>query len=223
MRHGIVPDRPLALPIPLRGPLAVVAILAALVLTAVAARYAGDTRPGRLDTWAKAAAEDHWPEPGLGTLAIATIGDPFWVAVFTSLLAAVFLTLGRRRLAVVVVAGMIVTGVVTTVLKPVVGRTINGGFFAYPSGHTAAATVFSLVIALLLVDLLGSGRLPGMLLILSGAGVAGAGMALSQVIVGTHYLTDTIGGFCTALVVIPAMAYLVDRVPELRRGKASQT
>lgn len=223
VRHGIASERPLALPPPLRGPLAVVAALAALVLAVVAARYAGDSMPGRLDTWAKAAAEDRWPEPGIGTILIATIGDPLWVVVFTSLLTALFLALGRRRLAVVLVASMGMTGFVTTALKPLVGRTINGPFLAYPSGHTAAGTVLGLVVALLLVDLLRVGWLPGMLLILSGGGVAGVEMALSQVIIGTHYLTDTVGGFCTALVVVPAMAYLVDRLPEPRLPSVRRT
>lgn len=144
------------------------------------------------------------------------MGDPLQVVVLTGLLAAVCLTLRRWRLAVVAVAGMGVAAVVATAIKPVVGRTIHGGFLAYPSGHTAAATVLAIVLMLLLVDLLGTGRLPGMLLILAGAGVAGAGAALSQIVLDVHYPTDTVGGFCVALVVVPATAYLVDRLADGR-------
>ncbi len=219
VRHGVVPAGPPALPAPLRRPTAAVAVLAALVLTALAARYAGESAPSRLDTWVQTAVEGLWPEPGLGALVIDFVGEPLGVALLVALLTTVCLALGRWRLAVVVVAGLGMTGVVTTVLKPVVGRTINGGFLAYPSGHTATATVLALVVMLLLVDLLGARRLPGVLLIMSGAGVAGAGMALSQIALGAHYPTDTIGGFCAALVVLPATAYLVDSFPEPRSSR----
>lgn len=212
---------PPALAPALRRPIALVAILAALVLTGLAARYAGEAVPGRLDTCAQAAVEGLWPEPGLGALVIDFVGEPLGVVLLVALLTTVCLALGRRRLAVVVIAGLGMTGVVTTVLKPVVGRTINGGFLAYPSGHTATATVFALIVVLLVVDLLAVRRLPGVLLILSGTGVAGAAMALSQVALGAHYPTDTIGGFCVAMIVMPATAYLIDRLPEPRLAKTA--
>lgn len=215
VRQDATEGGPPALPPPLRGPIAVVAILAALVLTAVGAQYAGEAAPGRLDTWAQSAVAQWWPEPG-GALVIDFVGEPLGVILLVVLLMAVSLALGRRRLAVVVVAGLGVTAVVTTGLKPVVDRTIHGEFLSYPSGHTATATVFALVVMLLLVDLLNVRRLPAVLLILAGASVAGAGMALSQIALGAHYPTDTLGGFCTAMVVVPATAYLVDRLPEPR-------
>ncbi|MCA1677244.1 MAG: phosphatase PAP2 family protein [Actinobacteria bacterium] len=216
-------DGPPALPAPLGGPLVLVAILAALVFTVFATRYADEVAAGRLDTWAQTAVEGLLPEPGRGPLLIDFVGEPLSMIVLVGLLVAVCLAVGRRRLAVVAVAGLGVTGVVTTVLKPVVGRTIHGGFLSYPSGHTAAATALALVVMLLVVDLLGAGRLPGVLLILSGAGVTGGVMALSQVALGAHYPTDTIGGLCAAVVVVPAMAYLVDRFPEPRLGKTGHT
>jgi len=218
VRQIIAPNGPPAVSPPLRRPLGAVAILSGLMVVVLAAQYAGDIAAGPLDRWVQATVRALWPEPGLGTILIASVGDPFWVVVFTGLLAAVCLALGRRRLAVVAGAGVGMTGVVTTALKPVVGRTINGGFLAYPSGHTAAATVLTLIVTLLIVDLLRVRGLPGVLLILSGTGVAGSGMALSQIIQGTHYVTDTVGGFCTALVVVPATAYVVDRLADRGAG-----
>lgn len=221
VRHAIVLAGPPALPLPLRGPIAIVVIIAALVLTVIAAQYAGDAAPGRLDMWAQTAVEGMLPEPGRGALVIDFVGEPLGAVLLAALLTAVCLALGRQRLAVVVVAGLGITGVVTTVLKPVVGRTINGDFLAFPSGHTATATVFAFVVMLLLVDLLEARRLPGVLLILSGAGTAGAAMALSQVALGAHYPTDTIGGFCVALFVVPATTYLVDRFAGRRSDNGS--
>jgi len=72
-----------------------------------------------------------WPEPGLGALVIDFIGEPLGVVMCTGLLAMICVGLGRWRLAIVVV-GLGMTGVVTAVLKPVVGRTIHEGFLAYP-------------------------------------------------------------------------------------------
>jgi len=214
---------PPALPLHLRGPMGGLAVLAALLLSVVAAGYAGEAKPGRVDSWAQSEAEELWPEPGRGALLIDFVGEPLGAIFLVTVLTATCLALGRWRLAVVVVAGLGITGVVTTTLKPVVGRTINGGFLAYPSGHTATATVFALIAMQLVVDLFEVRRLLGVLLILAGAGVAGAGMALSQIALGAHYPTDTVGGFCTAMVVVPATAYLIDRSPERRLRRTYRT
>jgi undecaprenyl-diphosphatase len=55
--------------------------------------------------------------------------------------------------------------------------------------------VFALVVMLLFIDLLDAGTRSGVLLILSGAGAGAATMALSQIALGAHYPTDTIGDF----------------------------
>ncbi len=221
VRYSVVRDGLPAIPLPLRKPITIVAILAALVFTVTAVRYGGEVAAGPLDTWAQVEVEGLLPEPGV--LAIDFVGEPLGVVVFAGLLATTCLALGRWRLAVVTVVGLGGTGVVTTGLKPVVGRTIHGDFLAYPSGHTATATVFAFIVMLLLVDLLGSRRLPGVLLILTGAGAAGAGMALSQIALGAHYLTDTIGGFCAAMVVVPTTACLIDLFPKPRLGEPARS
>jgi undecaprenyl-diphosphatase len=43
---------------------------------------------------------------------------------------------------------------------------------------------------------------------------AGAAMAWSQIVLNTHYATDTVGGFCTALAVVPPTAWAIDRIAE---------
>ncbi|MGH3829539.1 MAG: phosphatase PAP2 family protein [Pseudonocardiaceae bacterium] len=199
-----------ALPLVLRGPIGVIAVLAAGVDVVLAAHYSGDTTAGWWDRWAQTAVQGLLPHAGHDALPIDLVGEPLVTAGLAALLAAACLVLRRRRLAVVAVAGPGLTGIATTVLKPVIGRTIHGDNLSYPSGHTAAATVLALVVTLLAVDLLRAGRMPGVLLICAGAGLAGAMMAWSQVVLRNHYPTDTIGGFCTALAVVPATAWLVD-------------
>ena len=49
------------------------------------------------------------------------------------------------------------------------------------------------------------------LLVLAAAVTFGAVMAWSQIVLSRHYPTDTLGGFCAALVVVPATAWLFDR------------
>jgi undecaprenyl-diphosphatase len=185
-------------------------VLSAGVGAALATHYSGDIAAGWLDRWAQTEVESLLPQPGPGALLIDHVGAPLVTAVLAGLLAAACLVLGRRRLAVVVIAGSGLAGVVTTVLKPVIDRTIHGSNLSYPSGHTAAATVLALVVTLLAVDLLRAGRLSGMLVIVAGAGAAGALMSWSQIAMGAHYPTDTVGGFCTAMAVVPATALLVD-------------
>jgi undecaprenyl-diphosphatase len=39
-------------------------------------------------------------------------------------------------------------------------------------------------------------------------------MGWAQVTLGAHYPTDALGGWCTALAVVPATAWLVDRTAD---------
>lgn len=202
---------PPAVPAPLRRPIAALAIAAALVGAALGVVYSGASTAGTVDQWAFDAL------PRARTLAslIDFVGEPLGMAVSVTLLAALCLLLGRRRLALLAGAAPGLSAVVTTVLKPVVGRTIHGDFLAYPSGHTAVATALGLVLALLAVDLFQLGRHASLLLVVTGAATAGVAMAWSQVTLGAHYPTDTLGGFCAALAVVPATAWLVDRIADL--------
>jgi membrane-associated phospholipid phosphatase len=46
--------------------------------------------------------------------------------------------------------------------------------------------------------------------------LAAAAMAWAQVLLNAHYPTDTVGGFCAALAVVPAVAWTIDRVADSR-------
>ncbi|MFI5567327.1 phosphatase PAP2 family protein [Streptomyces sp. NPDC051740] len=200
-----------ALPPALRAWLGLIAVLAALVVVALGAVYAGDGEPGGVD--ARIAVD------GVGTpwrhvaLAVDFLGEPLGAAVLTGAVVTGCLLVRWSRAAVLAVVGPGLVVGATTLLKPLVGRTIHGDDnLSYPSGHTAFLTAFVLVVALLVTGRRGLGGTAGTSLVLGAALVAGAAMGWAQVALGAHYPTDALGGWCTALAVTPATAWLADRV-----------
>lgn len=195
--------------------LGLIAPLAALVVVVLGVLYAGEGGPGRVDARVGAAVD------GVGApwRDVARVLDFFGEPVGAPLLvgAAVTGCLLRRglRAAVFVVVGVGVAVGAATVLKHVVGRTIHGGGnLSYPSGHTAFFTALALAVAMVVAR--GRGRW-GVGLGLGVALAAGAAMGWAQVTLGAHYPTDVLGGWCTALAVVPATAWLVDRVVRVVR------
>ena len=181
------------MPGPLRRPVALVVAVAAAVFAVLAVRYAGTSAAG--------AGRRRGSTPWSIRSASHTVGwsgTPWRSARrrrwsrSRSLLAAICLLLGRRRLAVLAVVGPGLTGVCTTLLKPALGRTIDGGF-AFPSGHTGGATSLGLVAALLVISLLRPGRSGALAILAAGALVVGGGVGAAMVASNAHYPTDTIG------------------------------
>jgi len=201
-------DRPL-LPGGLRPGAAVVTVIATAVVTVLAVRYAGDTAPGRVDGHLDRAV-DALPTAGHGLARLLVLfGSPGLVAVAATGIALGCLLSGRPRGAVLAVAGPGLTGLITTLGKPLIDRTIGGGL-AFPSGHTGGATSLALVVALLLAASLrlgasGTAALAGACAVLVG-GAVGTGM----VMLGSHYPTDVVGGFCTAVAAVLAVALALD-------------
>ncbi|MFJ4521873.1 phosphatase PAP2 family protein [Streptomyces sp. NPDC088810] len=201
-------------PLP-RAWLGTVAALAALVVVVLGFRYADDSTPGRVDARISAVADGVGPPWRHVALALDFLGEPAGSAMLIVATVAGCLLLRRPRAAVLIVAGVGVTVGTATLLKHVVGRTIHGdGNLSYPSGHTAFLTALALMAALLAPRRLGLGRTGGALLVLAAALVAGAAMGWAQVALGAHYPTDALGGWCTALAVVPATAWLVDRTAD---------
>ncbi|WP_267243708.1 phosphatase PAP2 family protein [Streptomyces sp. PR69] len=202
------------LPPGLRVWLGLIAGLAAVVVVGLGGLYAGDGEPGVVDSRIWAVVH------GVGTpwrnvaLAMDFLGEPVGAAALVLAAVTGCLLLRRPRAAVLVVAGAGLTVGTTTLLKPLVGRTIHDGHLSYPSGHTAFATALALMVALLAVGRFGLGRAAGISLVLAAALVAGAAMGWAQVALGAHYPTDVLGGWCTALAVMPATAWLVDRMAD---------
>lgn len=202
---------PVLLPGPLRRPVALVVAFAAAVFVVLAVRYAGTSTASAVDDRVDAVVDPfgfahHWL-----VRHTAALGSPPSVVALAFVLAATCLLLGRRRLALLAVVGPGLTGVCTTLLKPVLGRTIEGGF-AFPSGHTGGATSLGLVAALLVISLIRPGRNGALAILAAGAIVVGGGVAAAMVASNAHYPTDTVGGFCTAVVVVCGGALVLDRM-----------
>ncbi|MFD8080774.1 phosphatase PAP2 family protein [Kitasatospora sp. NPDC059722] len=195
--------------------LGLVAVLAALVVAALGVRYAGASEPGGVD--ARIAGALYGVEPPWRSVALAmdSLGEPVGAAALVVPIVAGCLLLRRPRAAAFVVVGVAAAVGTATLLKHLAGRTIHGDNLSYPSGHTAFATSLALVVAMVATR-----RAAGTLFVFAAALVVGAVMGWAQVALGAHYPTDVLGGWCTALAVVPATAWLVDRTADqLRRSR----
>jgi membrane-associated phospholipid phosphatase len=202
------PDRPL-LPGPLRTGAVVLAIVAALVVAVLAVRYRGASEPGRVDGHLDNAID---ALPGTGhdiAGAVTFFGSPKAVALGAVVLALVCLAARRPRWAVLAVAGPALTGVATTLGKPLVGRTIDDSL-AFPSGHTGGSTSLALVTALIVAAALGLGTAATAALAAVCAVLGGGAVGTAMALIGAHYPTDVVGGFGTAVAVVLLVALALD-------------
>ncbi|GAA2327548.1 phosphatase PAP2 family protein [Streptomyces cuspidosporus] len=199
---------------PLRMGLGLIAALAALVVAVLGVLYAGDSKPGRVDARVRAAVDGVGPSWRQVALAVDFLGEPAGAATLVVAIVTGCLLLRSPRAAVLAVVGAGMSVGAATLLKSLVGRTIHDGSLSYPSGHTAFLTALALVVALLATGRLGPGGTAGASLVLAAALVAGAAMGWAQVALDAHYPTDVLGGWCTALAVVPATAWLIDRMAD---------
>ncbi|GAB3380920.1 phosphatase PAP2 family protein [Amycolatopsis echigonensis] len=201
---------PRALPIVLRTPSLVLAVLGFLTVVALGLRFAGHSVPSAFDA-PLLPGPDLVPDPWwYFATAIDFCGEPLGAVLILLLVIGGCLLTRRPRTAVLAVVGCGLTVAVTSVLKPLTGRTIHGSYLSFPSGHTAFATALALLGAYALAGRLSRGAAVAWLLGL--ALVSGFLMAWAEVGLGAHYPTDTIGGFAAALAVMPVTAYWIDRL-----------
>lgn len=191
-------------------PLRIVSLLAAITLVVLGVLFAGESAGAPVDVGIRAylrSLEQPWHSIAL---VIDWTGEPVGAAVVLVTMVIVFLRRGNRHAAVFALAGPAAAVVITTAMKPLVGRTINDGFLSFPSGHTATATAYALVVTLV------AGR--RLWVVLTVALAAAVVMAWAQVLLNAHYPTDTLGGFCAALAVVPAVGWGVNRLRVTRTG-----
>lgn len=196
------------LPGALRRPTACLVGIAALVFTVFAVRYQGGSSARWLDR--KAMTFVGTPDPGYSIWnALIALGHGSTVVMLALLLSALALALGHRRLAALAIVGPGSTGVATMLLKPLIGRTMEGTF-AYPSGHAGGATALGIVAALLLIGVLRTTNAMNAFLLTAGTLLPGGVMAIALVADQDHYATDTVGGICLAVTVVLASALAIE-------------
>jgi membrane-associated phospholipid phosphatase len=209
---------PPALPAAVRVPLAVAAVGGAVAVVVLGVLFAGQVSGTAFDAWIRSPLmELHSPWRQIALIVDYT-AEPVGAVLVIGTLTLVFFRLGHRRAALLTVAGTGASVALTTVLKPVVGRDINNGFLAFPSGHTAAATALTLVAMLVLVQRRQLGTTTATVLTAVVTVFAALSMAWAQVLLNSHYPTDTVGGFATALAVVPVVGYAIDRVADRAQG-----
>ncbi len=142
---------------------------------------------------------------------LVSLGNPLTILALVLILVTALMLLKRPAAALLALLGPAMAEVLTEmVLKPLIGRRLDGGL-AYPSGHTTAIFSVALVVV---VALLGSARGPSWSRVVGGlvALVLAGAVGVSLVIAGDHYPTDVVGGAGVATVVIGGLALLIDRV-----------
>ena len=179
---------------------------------ALGLRYRSASTGGCIDSAiSHAIATRTAPDPLFSPI-VVRLGDPLPILVAGVVLALFALRRGRPRMAALALIGPGSAGVVTVLLKPLIGRTYLGDL-AFPSGHTAGITAVSAVIALMAVSFARSSLLTVTTLAATGVLLSGILMAFALLSQGLHYPTDTLGGFATAIVVVLSIALIIDAVP----------
>lgn len=197
------------LPMPLRLPLAVVAVLSAVIALFLGWHVAGTSVPSSTDTWVRSGVHSLLSDVPNLTFTVVRAGNPAPMIVMSALLAALCWLLRRPFHALLALTAPFAAGVVTSLLKPAVGRTFEG-LLAFPSGHTAGVTAFALVAGLLLVSMAPAQLAVAVSLATAMVVLAGTAIGLALVAQDWHYATDALGGFCTAIALIATLAFLLD-------------
>jgi membrane-associated phospholipid phosphatase len=204
----------LALPERARKPLLVTAALGALTVVVLGVLFAHETVGTAADVTIRESLQKLYSPWRQIALIIDYTAEPVGAVIMFTTLVLVFRKLGHHRAALLVLAGPGLAIVITTGLKPLVGRDINNGFLAFPSGHTATATAVTLVAMLVVVER----TKVNVAWVFVAATAAGLAMAWAQVLLNAHYPTDTLGGYATALAAVPAAAWVIDRFMAWRSG-----
>jgi membrane-associated phospholipid phosphatase len=121
---------------------------------------------------------------------------------------------------------------ITYVIKATTGRTLPGtgqdllyaGGLGYPSGHTANATAILPLMALLIAGPFGvRPSLIALRRLLWAAGVGAVGVGLTVTVLGWHWFTDALAGWCVGLIVLlPAAVLLLQPATARRRAPAGR-
>jgi undecaprenyl-diphosphatase len=136
------------LPAYLRRPAVVLIVLALLVLTVLALRYAHQEAAGRLDRTLDGYLRTQLRRDQRLTGALVTLAQPPQAAIVLAAVAGVA-ALARRWSGVILTLGGTLSAVTITevILKPLVER-LRYGHLTFPSGHTSAVAAIAIATAI---------------------------------------------------------------------------
>ena len=194
----------------------------AAVVAVLGALFAGQSQPDRLD-----AAVGHWLRSSIGTHpaplhVLANFGGPPLVTALTVVLVLAAMAARRWRGAVLpAVAVPLAVGLTELALKPLFGRTI-GGALSYPSGHATSDFALATVAAILFAGP-ARPRIPAFArrLLLLGAFLFAAVVAVAMVGLWYHYFTDIIGGAAVGSGTVVLTALVLTALPVPRPADRS--
>ena len=189
-------------------------VLCTCVFVWLAFRVAGGSQQGAIDRQVGKTVHALLPNALKPIVDLIPLGDAIPVIALALTMSIFALGLGHRQAAVIAITGPLMTGLITTGVKPLVGRTIRE-HLAYPSGHTGAWTSLGLVIAVILIGVLSTGPVMSALLLAAGGLGGGGTMALTVIMFNSHYPSDTVGGFCAAVVSVLGCALVAERMAVL--------
>jgi undecaprenyl-diphosphatase len=204
--------RPL-IPAPLR-PLAVAIVAACATVTVLlGVWYAGQSRAGALDQAIDPRIQAAFASRHAELNAIARLGEPVMVGQLSVALFAACVVLRWWRGAVLVAVAPPAAGAITEfVLKPLIGRTMQGQL-SLPSGHTTGAFALAVTLTVLLADRRRCELPVAPRSLLAAAALAtAAAVAISLVGLAAHYLTDTVAGAAVGTGVTVVSALVIDRL-----------
>ena len=192
----------------LRRAAVIVILLAIVLLTLLALRYAHQQAAGRLDRALDIYLRTQLRQEQSLTRALISLADPPHAAMLVAALAGAA-ALARRWSGVMLVLGGTLTAVVISegILKPLTGR-LRYGHLTFPSGHTTAMA--AIAIAILLTGAQWPRSVVLRLCASLAAIIVAVGVAIALVAQHIHYVTDTIAGWCVAVAVVLALALALD-------------
>ena len=163
---------------------------------------------------------NRWASPNLTALAegASFVGSVAVLFSLTALVAAGLWLGGRPQAARMLLLVMGIAAVVNTAIKLTFARARPEAFFgvlpdsySFASGHALFSACFFSVIAGIIEARLTSGWQRGIVWVLTCSLIAGIG--LSRVYLGVHYLTDVIAGFALAALIVCVVRSVVAEQP----------
>jgi undecaprenyl-diphosphatase len=195
----------------MRRPAALLAAGCVVVTACLAVAFAHQGRPHRLDAAVDARIRSLLGSHHEPLHLLSQLGGLLSVTGLTAALVLACLVTRRWRGAVLAALAVPAAVALTEfVLKPLVGRSIDG-YDSFPSGHATAMFALATTCAVLLANP-PRPRLPRAvrLLLVAGAVLVAVAVPVAMVALGFHYFTDIVAGAAVGIGTVLLVALLID-------------